>query len=235
MAFEWLKRIFRKNHIDADAMHSDAASSYSDAEASHIDAIPSPAIESTYSDVTAMQKDDKINLEKESLQLGLAAGITGRSIHDINRTLQRIEALMVTREWMSANDKSPEIIRILDALRSILDSHDRKTNAIFERILPSLDRISTLSDQVSEPIKSQLKAQITEIEEETPLRGKMTEAFAIIKESVEISYKDLTVKLGYKDVSSTRSLLTRMRDRTHEIESFDKPGGRWVRYIAVNR
>lgn len=237
MIFDWFKRLFKKKRSDVDTMHSDVTASYSDADASHIDAYSASQInsnESTHSDVTAMQKDDKIHLEQESLQLGLAAGYTGRSIHDINKSLQRIETLMITREWIDAHDKSPQIIQILEIIKSVLDSHDRKTDTIFERLITFLDRMSSLSDQVPEPIKSQIKTEISEIEREIPLRGKMTEALNIIKETGEISYKDLTNRLGYKDVSSTRSLLTRMRDRTKEIESFDKEDGRWVRYIAVN-
>ncbi len=222
-------KIFKKKHIDATSMHSDVTASYSD-----VNRIESPkSQESIYSDVTAMQPEEGMTLEKQSLQLGLAAGYTGRSIHDIMRTLERIETLMITKDWMTANDKSPQIIQLLGIIKSIIDSHDRKTDIIFEKIQPSLDRAFLLSEQLPEPIKTQIKTEIKAIESHLPVRGKMLEALNIIKELGEISYKDLTVRLGYKDVSSVRSLLTRLRDRTNEIESFDKPDGRWARYIAA--
>ena len=47
-----------------------------------------------------MHQEPSTELHKESIQLGLAAGYTGRSIHDINSSLNRIESILPSKEWL---------------------------------------------------------------------------------------------------------------------------------------
>ena len=70
MVFEWMKRLFKKD--------------------------------TSLDRQTNRQTDVLIpeEIEKDSLQLGFAAGYTGRSIHDIHKSLERIETMMPSREWI---------------------------------------------------------------------------------------------------------------------------------------
>ncbi len=240
MVFGWLKRLFKKNRSDAGDAITSVTSSYIDVEKDYIDShriTSDTSSQSGYSDVTSslhrpVEKD--ISLEKTSLELGLAAGYTGRSIHDINAALNRIESLMVTKDWMNANYDHQKLIDLLLAVKSILESHDKLTQEKFDIMLSSMDRISEISEELPEPVKSKMEAEIDAINRiSVNLSPKMKKTLEIIKEIGEISYKELTPRIDYKDISSTRSLLSRMRDRTKEIESFEKGNERWVRYIAA--
>lgn len=230
------KKIFRKNRSDATenysavtAMQSDVTSPYS--AATQYEAPKTQ--ESTYSAVTALQPKDDIRLEKDSLKLGLAAGVAGRSIYDISTSLSRIESMMVTKDWLTANDRTQQLYEILTSLRSILESHDRHTLEKFESVEHFLDRLSSIAQKVPEPIQSELKTEIKSLELVIPLSPKMVEALGIVYEVGTISYKDLSTRLGYKDVSSLRSLLSHMLERTNKIEKFEKDGEKWIRVKAL--
>jgi hypothetical protein len=222
-----LRRIFRKKQashiasIDATASYSELTRSESES-ASHID-------------VASLPKESKLELEKESLQIGLAAGYTGRALHDILSSLNRIESLMVTKDWYTATDKSPQLYELLNIIKSLLEIHDKRSTEKLEYIENSLHKLSLIAEKSPEPIKSELTREIAFIRSKLPLSPTMERALSIIKETGEISYKDLTTRLGYTDVSSVRSLLSRMLERTDTIEKFNKDGEKWVRFKAMQQ
>jgi hypothetical protein len=245
------KRIFKRESSDVTAMQSDVTAMQSDVTAlqSAVTASRSAATtpdentppqidiksnQSNYSAVTALQSnppDDGIRLEKESLKLGLAAGYTGRSIHDINSSLNRIETNMITRDWF--NSKSQELYELISTVKSVLEIHDRRTLEKFDTVERFLERMGNIAQNAPEPIKSEIRTELKSIESELPLSPKMIEALAVVYQVGQISYKDLSAKLGYKDVSSLRSLLSHMLERTAKIEKFEKDGDKWVRVKAL--
>lgn len=222
-------KIFRKKHIAATAMQSDAASTYSELTPELQRFIPESA---SYSAAASLSEEGKIKLEKELLQLGLAAGYTGRSLHDILSSLNRIESLMVTKDWFIATDKSTQLYELLNAIKSVLEAHDKHTIEKFESLENSLNKLSLIAEKAPEPIKSELTHEIKLMESKL-LSPVMEKVLNIVKEVREISYKDLTTRLGYKDVSSLRSLLSRMLERTDKIEKFNKDGEKWIRVKAL--
>lgn len=228
MVFGWFRRLFKKKPSDATAMQSDVTSTYSELTR---ESPLFPSELSSYSAATSISEDEKIKLEKESLQLGLAAGYTGRALHDILSSLNRIETLMITKDWLIANDKSPQLYELLNAIRSILETHDKQTMESFLSIKNSLDKLSLLAGKIPEPIKSELTHEIEQMESRL-LSPVMEKLLTIVKETGEISYKDITSKLGYKNVSSLRSLLSRMLERTDKIEKFNRNGEKWLRVTA---
>ena len=231
------KKIFKKKRSDVTENYSAATALQSDVTALHIAATQDneekPQESTTYSAATALQPEDDIRFEKESVKLGLAAGVAGRSIHDISSSLNRIETMMVTKDWFSANSKSQQLYELLTTVKSILESHDKHSIEKFESIERFLDRLSSIAQKAPEPIKSELTTEIKAVEAEIPLSPKMVEALGIVYETGEINYKDLSTRLGYKDVSSLRSLLSHMLERTKKIEKFEKNGEKWVRVKAL--
>ena len=58
-----------------------------------------------------------IRIQKDALELGLAAGYAGRSLHNIESTLERMESLMVTKDWMTGK---------LDEITNSHESNEQK-------------------------------------------------------------------------------------------------------------
>lgn len=156
---------------------------------------------------------------KDTFQLGLVAGYTGRSIKSIESSLNRIENQMPTKDWFSSQfeDKTPELIETLkkheeneqrrfELLKTLLPSHKPPEGTI-ELFQPS-----------SLPIG------------ELILTNKMQILVSIVRGNKEISYKDLANRLGIT-VSALRGLLSNTLIRTNMIERFRKDGKGWVRYI----
>lgn len=166
-------------------------------------------------------------IQKDSFQLGLAAGYTGKSIKEIEASLQRIESMMVSKDWFLSEftDYTPELI-------NIFKEHETNEQRRFEAILESLNHMTKVAETAPEPIRSELMEEITAIQKELPLTPKMKQVLDILKEVKEASYEDLASKLDI-ETSALRGLLTIMNKRTDQIERFKVNGQGWVRYKAL--
>lgn len=173
-------------------------------------------------------QSETLELEKESLQLGIAAGYTGRTLKEIEASLNRIETQMVSKDWFLSKFEIP--LLTVNEIKEILKQHDENMSKRFQIIQNSIESLKRTAEISPEPIKTEIMTQIEKIESQLPLTPKMEEVLAIIKECGEISYKDLAQRLGWKDTSGLRGLLSNMTKRTDEIERFKKDGQGWVRY-----
>jgi hypothetical protein len=229
-----IRRIFTPKQKD-EALQSASVALQSDAKrfkALQSDKIPTKEeIQSPLSSSFEVQPK-QIEVEKDSLQLGIAAGYTGRSIRDIESSLNRIETQMITKDWfLNQQTVTTEILASIGTIKLILEEHTYDTRARFESIQRSLNTLVKISMQVPEPLKSTLIGEVEKIQAQLPLTPKMEEALNFIKEIKEISYSDLANRLGYKDTSGIRGLLTNMIKRTNNIQRFEKDGQGWVKYI----
>lgn len=164
-----------------------------------------------------------IELQKESLQLGVAAGYVGRSLREIENSLIRIESQMITKDWFNVELKE-KILKLLE----IVKAHEEEEEKRFEALQSALSQLRSTASLAPEPIKSEMFKHIETIESKLPLTSKMMEVLQILREVKEISYKDLSERLGIS-VSSLRGLLTNMARRTSEIERIVKDGQGWLR------
>lgn len=158
----------------------------------------------------AMQSDENIEIEKDSLQLGIAAGFTGRSLRNIEDSLARIEGQMVTKDWMTITVKGDLEQRLAE-------------------IQASLDSIAGAAAGLPEGTRQQIIGQVSRIRAQLQPTSRMMEMLSIVKETGEISYEDLAARLGIS-ISSLRGLLSLASYRTPEIERFERKNKGWVRY-----
>lgn len=167
-----------------------------------------------------------IILEKNSLQLGVAAGYTGRSIKGIESSLDRIETQMITKDWFTSKfeDRASELIEVLG-------KHEENSEKRFETIQNLIISIQKTAEKAPEPIKTELIEKIEAIEKQLPPTPKMQGLLLIVKDYGEISYTDLASKLGIS-LSALRGLLTTTARRTDKIQRFSKQGKGWVKYIG---
>lgn len=227
-------RFFRKKH-SVEALQSASTALQSDAKAlesaSKRFEAPYQALESAkvLENLMNTQQDKQriepstIELQKESLQLGVAAGYVGRSLKEIENSLLRIETQMVTKDWFNI-----ELKEKISKLLEIAQQHEKDEEERFKALQSALNQLRVLAAQTQEPVKTEIFRQIETIESKLPLTSKMAEVLTILQEVKEISYKDLAHRLGVS-VSSLRGLLTNMAKRTNEIERFSKDGQGWVR------
>ena len=181
------------------------------------------------------QLSQPIELEKESLQLGVAAGYTGKSIREIESSLARIESQMTSKDWFISNfeDNSPEIIEILNHIKNTLERHDSSALNRFEALESALNRLSSTARTAPESVKRELVEQIDAIRSNLPLTSKMKELVETVREHKEISYDELCQKLGVTR-SSLRGLLSNTMKRTGEIERHSIGGKGHVAYKHPN-
>jgi hypothetical protein len=177
----------------------------------------------------------QIELQKESLQLGVAAGYTGRAIKDMEIALARIESQMITKDWFLSNlrYKVPEIMGILDEMKIILEKHEIVTTKRFDTIESALNRISLVSENAPEPIRQAIDREIDSIIQTMPLSSKMKKLVSVVQENGQVSYDDLEVKLGLSR-SALRGLVANTMKRTDEIERFSIDNKGWVRHKSCN-
>jgi hypothetical protein len=161
---------------------------------------------------------------REHFQLGLAAGYTGRSIKEIESSLNRIESQMVTKDWFLSTfeDKTPSLVDLLH----LHEEEERRRFEILNNLLTSLQKTLEKAAQPEQTIPS---PQIIPTEKQLPLTSKMEGLILAVKEFGEISYQDLALKLGIS-ISGLRGLLTNTLRRTNKIERFIRNGKGWVRY-----
>lgn len=193
MVFDWFKRLFQKK---------------------------------TFENYSNEQTDKQTNelmpseLEKDSLQLGFAAGYTGKSIHDINSALNRIEATMPSRDWL--------LVQFEEQMRRHEEGEERR----LQTVLNALESLRSLSLQVPEPLRQEFTRQIDVIESKYKPSKKMKELVQLAKTYREASFSDLSDKMGLSP-SGFRNLVWMTLRRTDEIETFTKKEDnrkKWLRY-----
>ena len=148
---------------------------------------------------------ESMSVQKGSYELGLAAGFTGHSIKQIESSLARIEGQMVTKDWF--------LIQLNQLDRRIEDIE--KALGIIKGAIPTLE---------------QQKAAIVKT---MPLTPRMEQVLEIVRQSGEISFADLALKMNL-DVSDLRSLLSIMTKRTNDIERYRHHRGVFVKYTGDN-
>jgi hypothetical protein len=179
------------------------------------------------------EKPQPIELERESLQIGIAAGYTGRSIKEIESSLVRIESQMTSKEWFIAQFGDPKkIIELLESIRDILKTHDDLTMKHFEVIESSLSSLQGIAKKAPEPIRTEMLNQLNIIESNLPLTPKMRQLEDIVKNVGEISYAELANRLGITE-SALRGFLTQCIRRGVKIQRFEKLGKGWVRFVQT--
>jgi hypothetical protein len=185
----------------------------------------------SYLPTSRQQLSNPIELQKESLQLGVAAGYTGRTIKDIELSLARVESQMITKDWLLSNlrFKAPELMQLLDEIKETLQKHDYVTSQRFTSIESALNRISFNAQGAPEPIKSAIENEIESIRMTLPPSSKMKQLVSVVKETREISYDDLEKRLNLTR-SALRGLLANTMKRSDEVERFSIDNKGWVRY-----
>jgi archaellum component FlaC len=172
-----------------------------------------------------------LELQKESLQLGVAAGYTGKSIKEIESSLARIESQMTSKDWFVSNfeDRTPELVELLSEIKNNLEKHDSNVLKRFESIESALNRMAEATKDVPEPIKAELTKEIDTIRSNLPLTSKMKQLIQIVKDVEEISYDDLCKRLEITR-SSLRGLLANTMKRSTEVERYSVAGKGYVKY-----
>ena len=200
MAFDWFKRLLKKQQYNQALDLSKQTFNQTNTQANNQTSEPS-----------------SIELDKESIQLGLAAGYTGRSIYYINTTLNRIETLMPSKDWLT--------IELSEHFRH----HEENEQRRLETIITALNSLHSISLEAPEPLKTKLLDKINLTESNLGLSNRMKELIQIIKLYGEINYSDLAQKMNLTE-SGLRSLLVMTLRRTNEIEKFERDNRKWLRY-----
>jgi hypothetical protein len=213
--FDLLRRIFGKK-APSQALQAPLESPLQASIASSVGLLEEKPVFESSQELSESTPDDTL---KDSFQLGLAAGYTGRSLKSIESSLTRVESQMPTKDWFSTQfeDKTPELIEILKKH----EENEEKRFELLQNLLTS-GRLSERSAELILPSSFPLG--------ELLLTHKMQILVSIVKESREISYKDLANRLGLT-VSALRGLLSNTFIRTKNIERFRKDGKGWVRYV----
>lgn len=173
-----------------------------------------------------------IELQKESVQLGLAAGYTGRALKDIESSLVRIESQMTSKEWFIAQfGDQKRALELLESIRDILKLHDDLTMKHFEMVENLIFSLQGIAQKAPEPIRTDMLKQIRVIEAQLPPTPKMRQLANVVKQAGEISYTDLASALGISE-SALRGLLTLTIRRTGSVQRFEKDGRGWVRPVS---
>lgn len=191
------------------------------------------AIQSMQQRFESIQIDsiDKPEVQKESFQLGLAAGYTGRSIRNIEDSLNRIESNMVTKDWFKTEfqDLTPQLLESVESIKTSLHEHDSNILKRFDSIQEVLDNMQLLAKDAPKPLKEDLFREIKTIQQQIPLSPKMLELVSIVKDVKEISYEDLAKRLNVQ-ISALRGLLSNTLKRTPDIERYTVGNKGWVKY-----
>ena len=168
-----------------------------------------------------------IELQKDSLELGMAAGYAGRSLKEIETSLNRIETFMASKEWFT-NQFGPQLRTIYDSIHV----HDENTVRKLEMIEFMIQSLEKTAKRVPEPLKTELLDQIETLEAQirTPTR-KMQKLVEIVKSRGELSYSELAAGLEISE-SALRGLLSNTVRRTKNITRVSKDGKGFVRYIG---
>ncbi|MCX6820394.1 MAG: hypothetical protein NT016_00340 [Candidatus Aenigmarchaeota archaeon] len=168
-----------------------------------------------------------IELQKDSLELGMAAGYAGRSLKEIETSLNRIETFMASKEWFT-NQFGPQLHAIYDSIHV----HDENTIRKLEMIEFMIQSLEKTAKRAPEPLKTELLNQIETLESQirTPTR-KMQKLVEIVKSRGELSYSELAAGLEISE-SALRGLLSNTVRRTKNITRVSRDGKGFVRYIG---
>lgn len=240
--FDKIKKIFRKSDEES-AIQSALKRSDTDLKRSNnrFKALESASDSPIYSEKEKEYRADEassgftklsqpVELQKESLQLGVAAGYTGRAIKEIESSLNRIESGMVSRDWFVSNfGDQAKIAGLLTEIKVLLENHDSNASKRFEAIEIALNRMILTTRDAPEPLKKELITEIEAIRANMPLTPKMKQLLATVRDARKISYDDLAARLNITR-SALRGLLANTMRRTIEIERFSVNGKGWVRY-----
>jgi len=170
----------------------------------------------------------------DAFELGLAAGYTGRSLREIERSLLRIESQMVTKDWFKTEfeDKTPQLLEILKVVRQALEKHEAAMQKRFESIQSALEKLTGVAKRAPKPIRREILKEVQAIKRQVPLSQKMQRLLAIVKESGEISYDELGAKLGIT-TSALRGLLSNTLKRTNKLKRYTRERKGWVKYVEA--
>jgi uncharacterized phage infection (PIP) family protein YhgE len=183
--------------------------------------------------------DEKVlQIDKEALQLGVAAGYASRSLKNIEDSLFRIESLIVTKELFKTelqeiNSQMIQTLQALQSIKQLMEEHEAKEQSRFEKIIEALTKLESAAYKTPEPIRKEILTQIEKIEAELPLTERMSKILSILKERKEISFRELAQLLGYKHVSTVRGLISLMKRRMNQIETFRMNREGWVRLREI--
>ena len=201
MVFDWLKRLIQKKSINQ-------------SDQSITESINQSQINQSIND---------IRLQKDSLELGLAAGYAGHSLKFLETAMERLESSVITKQWAE--------VYLLPLLKSI-DSNEQRR---FETLLSVLNYLKGTSFKAPKNIQLALQKPIQEIEKEISESPKLTpqtkKLFSVLEEVGEISYTDLYKRMGMESEDGLRGFLSVVDQKTGMIERFEKEGSRkkWVR------
>jgi len=174
-----------------------------------------------------------IELQKESVQLGLAAGYTGRALRDIERSLVRIESSLPSRDWFAAEfGDQKRVVELLESIRNILKIHDDLTMKHFEMLENTIYALQGIAQKAPEPVKTEILREIRTIEANLPPTPKMQQLINIVKQG-EINYTNLASALGITE-SALRGLLTLTIRRTSAVQRFERDGKGWVKRVSTD-
>ncbi|MCS7093828.1 MAG: hypothetical protein RMJ18_01430 [Candidatus Aenigmarchaeota archaeon] len=175
----------------------------------------------------------QITLEKESLQLGVAAGYISRALIDIENSIKRIEELIATKDWISLTllPKIEEITTTTHQLKELISKHETNEERRFEVILNAINTLKNLELSLPEESRPKILSTIEDLKK-AALSPKMEKILQILREEKEISYADLSQKLQIS-VDSLRGLLSKLSKINDEIERFERDGKGWVRLKTI--
>jgi len=177
-----------------------------------------------------MKRQPTIELQKDSLELGMAAGYAGRSLKEIESSMLRIEGLMASKEWFSSQF-GPQLRAIYDSIKA----HDGNVAKRFEMIEFLIQSLEKTARKAPEPLKTELLGQIETLESQvrSPTR-KMQKLVEIVKSRGEISYSDLATKLDISE-SALRGLLSNTVRRTSSITRVAINREGFVKYVGEKK
>jgi len=176
-----------------------------------------------------VKRQPTIELQKDSLELGMAAGYAGRSLKEIESSMYRIETLMASKEWFTTQFGS-QLRAIYDSIR-VHDENTARKLGMIEFLIQSLEKTAK---RAPEPLKTELLEQIETLESQvrTPTR-KMQKLVEIVKAHGEISYTELAAGLEISE-SALRGLLSNTVRRTSSVTRVSKGGKKLVKYVGQN-
>lgn len=158
---------------------------------------------------TSYESPTTPSIEKDSYELGLAAGYTGHSIKQIESSLGRIESQMATKDWTELRMKEQ------------IEKYDQILQQRMQRIEQALGIIqSTVS--TGQQIPQQFTSRL-------PVTPRMEQIILALKDLKQVSYDDLAIRLDM-GIDELRSLLSIMTKRTNLIERFRINRRGWLRY-----
>jgi iron-sulfur cluster repair protein YtfE (RIC family) len=203
MVFGWFKR-FTKKSDSLDSLDSLTQMTHSN-ELTH----------STHS----LDKREDINLQKDALELGLAAGYAGRSLKSIENTLERLESIVISKDW--ANQEIIPLIKSIDA------NEQRR----FTSLVSIINSIGKVAEKSPSGLRKELLNISEQLEEHGNLTKRMVRLINVVKEVGEINYTDLANKMDMTE-DGLRSLVSLVCRKTNELQRFRRGDKTWVKYAS---